>query len=94
MVYYDRHNCLYLFGGLNELNQTLNDMWRFDIGGQTWREVTQYGDVPRPRSGHSFSINLDEIYMFGGLIEVTNESDELFKFDLTTNSWTLIYGSE
>lgn len=28
--------------------------------------------------------------MFGGLIEVTKESDEVFSYNVSTNTWTLI----
>ena len=34
------------------------------------------------------------IFMFGGLIEVTQESSELFLFDLEANYWTLLKSKE
>ena len=32
--------------------------------------------------------------MFGGLIEVTKESSELFAFEIETNTWTLLKSQE
>ena len=32
--------------------------------------------------------------MFGGLLEVTKESSELFLFDLESNHWTLLKSQE
>jgi hypothetical protein len=31
----------------------------------------------------------NKIVLFGGIIEITKESDEVFVFDLSTNTWSL-----
>ena len=36
------------------------------------------------------NIHNGHIFVFGGLIEVTHESDEIFKFDPARNSWSEI----
>ena len=36
MVIVEEKMKLYLFGGLNKENQTLNDMWLYDINAETW----------------------------------------------------------
>lgn len=87
MVYSPTKNALYLYGGLNIQNDTLNDMWRFDLETNQWDVIEQNGKVPGPRCGHSFNIHCDKIFMFGGLREVTQESNETFRFDIATGTW-------
>ena len=36
MVVIEEKMKLYLFGGLNNENQTLNDMWLYDLNAETW----------------------------------------------------------
>ena len=90
MVKVESLNCLLMFGGLNKLNETLNDMWKYDIEMAQWSLVKQDGAIPGPRCGHSMSIHNDMIFLFGGLIEVTHESSEVFQFDPKTNRWEQI----
>lgn len=48
------HNdSMYVFGGKDEDNNKLNELWRFDFTNYTWQEVKTYEDPPLPRSGHS-----------------------------------------
>ena len=81
-----------MFGGLTETNDTLNDMWKFDIETNTWNLVEQKGQIPEPRCGHSLNLHGDKIFLFGGLKEVTQESNEIFKFDLNNYSWEEVVG--
>ena len=53
----------------------------------TWDKVKQMGNVPGPRCGHSFNIHGDKIFLFGGLREVTKESNETMKFNIATSVW-------
>lgn len=94
MVYIAERNALYFFGGLNITNDTLNDMWYYDIDANLWFPVDQWGSVPRPRCGHAFNLHNNTIFLFGGLIEVTHESNEVFKFDIATHTWDEIGSRE
>ena len=49
---------LYIFGGKDDENKKLNDMWKFDISARVWTEiVVDVPDtVPSPRSGHSSTL--------------------------------------
>ena len=47
-----------------------------------------------PRCGHSFSYFEDNIFLFGGLIEVTKESCETFRFNIATNTWIEVGSSK
>ena len=83
-----------MFGGLTTTNETLNDMWRFKIGEDKWQQIEQLGDVPSRRCGFSFNLHLDTIFLFGGLLEVTKESDQCYKFNLETHTWEEIGQSQ
>ena len=39
MAFSSRDNCLYLFGGLNFNNQTLNDMWTYNLLSEMWEPI-------------------------------------------------------
>ena len=39
MVYVAKQNSLYIFGGLNLINSTLNDMWRYRIDTNKWELI-------------------------------------------------------
>ena len=94
MVVTEDNTKIYVFGGLNSDNTTMNDMWMYDLNQNTWTEIEQKGQVPKPRSGHSFNLYDGKIFMFGGLIEVTKESSELFSFDIETETWVLLKSKE
>lgn len=83
-------NSIYLFGGLSVANDTLNDMWRFDLEANRWDQIEQKGNIPGPRCGHSFNIHCEKIFVFGGLKEVTQECNETFKFDIATSTWEYV----
>ena len=80
-------NYFYLFGGLTITNETMNDMWKIKIGEFEWQNVEQKGRIPSARCGHSLNVHTDKIFLFGGLKEVTKESNECFKFDTITETW-------
>ena len=62
-------------------------MWRFDLEGMRWERIEQLGKVPGPRCGHSFNLHNDKIFLFGGLREVTQETNETLRFDIQTSTW-------
>ena len=39
MTFSPRDNCLYLFGGLNVNNETLNDMWTYNLLSERWAPI-------------------------------------------------------
>ena len=36
-------NCLYVFGGKDDENYKLNDLWKFDLTALTWTELIPVG---------------------------------------------------
>ena len=94
MVVQELQNMIYIFGGLDNDNATLNDMWSFDLTANVWTRIEQQGNIPRPRCGHSFNEYDNKIFLFGGSLEVTQESSELFQFDIATQTWSLLKSKE
>jgi hypothetical protein len=54
---------MYIFGGRNNDNKKLNDLWKYDILSQEWTEIEMINKdndptfcMPMERSGHSCDI--------------------------------------
>lgn len=68
----------------------LGDFWEFDLMSEQWTQIEQKGDVPVRRRGHSLTAHNQKLFLFGGIVDVTKERDELFEFDIATSTWTLV----
>lgn len=85
---------LIIFGGKNEENEKLNDVWAFNFTNLSWEQyqanVPPVDHIPIPRSGHSSSIHQHFMVVFGGIFDVTKELDDMAMFDLEKRRWTKI----
>ena len=83
------NECLYVFGGKDDENEKLNDLWKFDINLRKWTQLIQEpGDpVPMNRSGHSAVAYKNYICIFGGIFEVTKELNDFHMYDVEKNKW-------
>jgi hypothetical protein len=77
-----------IFGGRDEDNEKLNDVWVFDLQSRQWKEEVPSGSFPVPRSGHSACLFKDSIIVFGGILEVTKELDDMHAYDLKSKRWS------
>lgn len=57
---------LVLFGGCNQDDEFYNDLYFYDIIGQTWLRINQNGKIPSPRCGHTARIYGSKMWIFGG----------------------------
>jgi hypothetical protein len=76
-----------VFGGHDEENNKLNDTWKYDVVSEKWEEVKVGGEegfVPVARSGHSAVEYGGRMFIFGGLVEVTQELNDMVVFDMKT----------
>eukprot|EP01096_Ripella_sp_DP13-Kostka_P009561 TRINITY_DN3677_c0_g1_i1.p1 TRINITY_DN3677_c0_g1~~TRINITY_DN3677_c0_g1_i1.p1 ORF type:complete len:370 (-),score=160.16 TRINITY_DN3677_c0_g1_i1:25-1110(-) len=82
-----------LFGGdSTESGPVLGDIWALNWQTWTWTKIEPQGSTkPSARSGHvSVALN-GNVYIFGGQgVLGSTISNQLWKFSLATNSWTLI----
>lgn len=81
---------MYIFGGKDEENNKLNDIWSFSFGNYLWQEIKPSSlneFIPLPRSGHSACLYKDCMIIFGGIHEVTKELDDVDVFDIKKRKW-------
>jgi N-acetylneuraminic acid mutarotase len=88
-----------MFGGQEDDNRKLNDIWSFDCDEMVWTQIEQGEDDYKPtkRSGHTTVVFGQKMYIFGGILELTHELNDLVVFDIDTkkfssNSETAIEG--
>lgn len=60
----------------------------YDLELKEWIQVNYDGEIPQARNGHSIISHNGKLVLFGGIIEITKESDEVFIFDPNTNEWS------
>jgi hypothetical protein len=75
-----------IFGGKDEDNNKLNDVWEFNLNTYQWTEF-KLEDSPLPRSGHSAHVYRDFMVVFGGIFEVTKELDDMLLYDFKNKRW-------
>lgn len=65
-------------------------MWTFDITTQAWSQVKFQKDDYRPvaRSGHTTVVFGNKLYIFGGILELTKELNDLVVFDFNTQKFS------
>jgi N-acetylneuraminic acid mutarotase len=82
-------NIIYMFGGRNDFNDKLNDIWEFNIAAKTWT-IIELDDVPIGRSHHTLVTESDRMILFGGIVEITKEINEIHQYDFNSKEWTTI----
>lgn len=81
---------LYLLGGHDLSNEKLDDFWKFDIASNKWSPIETSGHKPSGRNGHTAVVINNKLIVFGGILEVTKESDEIFIYDYATQKWSIL----
>ncbi len=75
-----------VFGGKNEYNTKLNDIWVFNFSNYLWEQIIIRNSAIS-RSGHSAQLFKDYMVVFGGIHDVTQELDDLMILDLKQWNW-------
>jgi N-acetylneuraminic acid mutarotase len=86
-VVYKEH--MFTFGGTNDEGEKMNDMWKLDLRTYAWEELRTSGDVPSSRSGHSAVMFNDLMIVFGGMKDITKETNDMYTFNIESNTWVL-----
>lgn len=75
---------IYVFGGKDNNDQKLNDLWRFDVTTEDWEQVkyAQEGHIPIGRTGHTCAVYNGHLLVFGGIYETTKELNDFHAFNL------------
>ena len=79
---------------MDEDNSKFADLWELDLSTETYKEIKLPAGSPQPvpRSGHSATIFKDKMYIFGGILELTKELNEMLIFDFQKGQFTIIDG--
>lgn len=72
---------MYIIGGEDEDHNKLNDFWAFDIEAKSWNKLECAGQEEFCRSGASASVVNGRVYIFGGILEITKELNDMYVFD-------------
>ena len=81
---------MYIFGGQDDDNNKLGDLWTYDCNSNQWAEIApeEGGFRPIARSGHTAVVWGQKMYIFGGILELTKELNDMVIFDFTQNKFT------
>jgi len=75
-----------------DYNDDIDDLWDYDFSTWSQENRDQVPNVgkPLPREGHSMVYcEFDEcIYLFGGYVSGSGYSDEMWKYDVSTDGWS------
>lgn len=85
---------LYIFGGMDEDNTKFCDLWELDITSGIYKEIQLPANSPQPgpRSGHSACIFKSKMYIFGGILELTKELNEMLIYDFSKGEFQILGG--
>ena len=76
---------------MSDDNIKLNDLWELDLGTQEFTEIRipESSYQPSCRSGHSANIFNDKMVIFGGILELTKELNEMLMYDFKTKCFVI-----
>jgi hypothetical protein len=80
---------LFIFGGISDESEKLNDFWNFDLKLKFWTRIHGKGEEPTGRSGHSCVVYKDLLIIFGGMKDITKETNDMYSYNIKENVWTL-----
>jgi hypothetical protein len=82
---------MWIFGGKNDEDMKLNDMWRLDLATLSWDEIVVKGNSPLVRSGNSLQTYENYLVLFGGIHDMTRELNDCHLFDIAKKKWISLY---
>ena len=87
MVY---NSTMIVYGGCNDDGAKLNDVWKLNLPSYMWEKMALQGQVPEGRSGHSVCLYRSIMIVFGGMKDLTKETNEMYGLQLDSCEWSLI----
>lgn len=75
-------DAMYVFGGKDDENEKLKDLWRLDLTDFSWTKLSYPEQAVPPRSGHSCCVYGDHLIIFGGIQEITKELDDCLVYQI------------
>ncbi|XP_017679022.1 PREDICTED: tip elongation aberrant protein 3-like isoform X1 [Lepidothrix coronata] len=89
------HSSMYIFGGYFGIKGISQEFWTFHFDTGKWLCVSSpsHNTGPGPRHGHSAVVYRTGMYLFGGLMGLSEQKD-LWKWDFVSSSWSNIRTSQ
>ena len=82
----------YIFGGRDINRRKMNDMYRVHLDlndkEQEWELVENDGDIPEPVAEHQGVLYNSSFYVFGGVNQSEEVSNNLYVYSIEENQWT------
>jgi len=78
---------MYVYGGRGPT--PLGDFWMFDMAAGAWVEMPASTGMAA-RFGHTAVVIGDSMVVYGGYVDQVGLSDEVWSFNFTSSSWTLL----
>ncbi|XP_071602837.1 kelch domain-containing protein 3-like isoform X1 [Heliangelus exortis] len=85
------HSSMYIYGGYFGIRGISQEFWSFHFDTSKWLCVSTpaHSPGPGPRHGHSAVVYHTGMYLFGGLMGLSEQKD-LWKWDFVSSSWSNI----
>ncbi|NXX30700.1 LZTR1 regulator, partial [Nicator chloris] len=89
------HASMYIYGGYFGIKGISQEFWEFNFDTRKWLCVSSPSDSSGPgaRHGHSAVVYHTAMYLFGGLMGLTEQRD-LWRWDFGSSSWSSIRTSQ
>ncbi|HEY3217322.1 MAG TPA: kelch repeat-containing protein [Candidatus Eisenbacteria bacterium] len=86
-IYDPADHSLVLFGGKNDQNRNLSELWRLDLDRRTWNRIQPVGEAPPPTEDHSLIYDPlgDRLILFGG--ENGPTCNQVWSFEFKARRW-------
>ncbi|XP_064013607.1 leucine-zipper-like transcriptional regulator 1 [Pogoniulus pusillus] len=83
------HSSMYIYGGYVGIRGISQEFWTFHLDTKKWLCISTPSDSSGPgaRHGHSAVVYHTGMYLFGGLMGLTEQKD-LWKWDFVSSSWS------
>ena len=79
-------NEIYVFGGISDIGEYLNDIWKFDIIEGVWSKLEVYGDIPEARELMGYTTFTGYgLVIFGG--RSNKVFSDLYNFEVKNKLW-------
>ncbi|XP_075286766.1 host cell factor 2-like [Opisthocomus hoazin] len=89
------HSSMHIYGGYVGIRGISQELWTFHFDTRKWLCVStpSHNTGPGPRHGHSAVVYHTGMYLFGGLMGLSEQKD-LWKWDFLSSSWSNIRTSQ
>jgi len=99
MVWDSQDDLVFVFGGIDDQGNLLNDLWSYSPATATWKELNasnssigacQGSNMPAPRMNAAMVWDNQQILLYGGLGAGTHYLGDLWSYSPASGTWTAL----